>query len=276
MTSSCSSVRLSRSVLAALLVSSVPAAVAAERETVFSRIGQSLFGSKPSGQRSRAAREREAQLKHFEQQLQQVSRLVPKVVPDARFATRQTRPTSRVTTRSVTVSARPTGRVAQSRPTGEFQSTGNAPSSLGVELKTPYGTGYSVRSQPVAIAPSSSALSATPNNPLPRPVADLSTPSGIAKSDVPRSSTREHSSSVSRLSPSTFSEVSAPTGARDGSDCFKPAPPPSMQTEIPTAIYLRPGRVSMPFPPYAVLNVEGMASGSLAMDPTTEKKFRVP
>lgn len=45
---------------------------------------------------------------------------------------------------------------------------------------------------------------------------------------------------------------------------------------VPTAVPVREGRVSMPFPPYTVLNVEGMASGSIAKDPTSERMFRVP
>lgn len=38
----------------------------------------------------------------------------------------------------------------------------------------------------------------------------------------------------------------------------------------------KPGRVKSPYPPYNELDVTGLASGSLAMDPTTKKVFRVP
>ncbi len=37
-----------------------------------------------------------------------------------------------------------------------------------------------------------------------------------------------------------------------------------------------PGRVVSPYPPYNTLDVEGLESGSLALDPTVGKIFRVP
>ncbi|MEI6535403.1 MAG: hypothetical protein WCN98_08700 [Verrucomicrobiaceae bacterium] len=36
------------------------------------------------------------------------------------------------------------------------------------------------------------------------------------------------------------------------------------------------GRVKSPYPPYNELDVSGLATGSLALDPTTQKVFRVP
>ncbi len=37
-----------------------------------------------------------------------------------------------------------------------------------------------------------------------------------------------------------------------------------------------PGRVISPYPPYQELDVSGLASGSLALDPTTDKVFEIP
>lgn len=37
-----------------------------------------------------------------------------------------------------------------------------------------------------------------------------------------------------------------------------------------------PGRVISPYPPYQELDVTGLASGSLALDPTTDKVFEIP
>lgn len=62
------------------------------------------------------------------------------------------------------------------------------------------------------------------------------------------------------------------------------SPPPTKQEtpssssgEHPTATKTgKPGRVKVPFPPYRELDVSGMASGSLARDPTSGKIFRVP
>ena len=36
------------------------------------------------------------------------------------------------------------------------------------------------------------------------------------------------------------------------------------------------GRVISPYPPYRELDVSGLSSGSLALDPTTQKVFEVP
>lgn len=38
----------------------------------------------------------------------------------------------------------------------------------------------------------------------------------------------------------------------------------------------KPGRVISPYPPYQELDVSGLSSGSLALDPTTQKVFEVP
>jgi hypothetical protein len=38
----------------------------------------------------------------------------------------------------------------------------------------------------------------------------------------------------------------------------------------------KPGRVISPYPPYKELDVTGLESGSLALDPTTQKVFKVP
>jgi hypothetical protein len=37
-----------------------------------------------------------------------------------------------------------------------------------------------------------------------------------------------------------------------------------------------PGRVKSPYPPYQELDVSDLPSGSLALDPTTNKVFEVP
>lgn len=65
------------------------------------------------------------------------------------------------------------------------------------------------------------------------------------------------------------------------------APPPSTPEKKPEAApsggaFLKgkktnkPGRVISPYPPYQELDVSGLSSGSLALDPTTQKVFEVP
>jgi hypothetical protein len=71
-------------------------------------------------------------------------------------------------------------------------------------------------------------------------------------------------------SPTDISRIAA---SRNSSPRAATAVPPVI---IPFATYLSYGRVRMPFAPYHILNVEGMPSGSLARDPTSGLKFRVP
>lgn len=52
---------------------------------------------------------------------------------------------------------------------------------------------------------------------------------------------------------------------------------PKTNSEIPTATKTsNPNRVKSPYPPYGELDISGLRSGSLAKDPTTGEKFRVP
>lgn len=52
-----------------------------------------------------------------------------------------------------------------------------------------------------------------------------------------------------------------------------PAQPPSVLTGTKTG---KIGRVKSPYAPYSELDVTGLPSGSLALDPTTQKVFRIP
>ena len=58
--------------------------------------------------------------------------------------------------------------------------------------------------------------------------------------------------------------------------------PPTTQSTVGSSQFLVgkktgvPGRVLSPYPPYQELDVTGLASGSLALDPTTDKVFEIP
>ena len=52
-----------------------------------------------------------------------------------------------------------------------------------------------------------------------------------------------------------------------------PSDPPSVLTGTKTG---KLGRVKSPYAPYSELDVTGLPSGSLALDPTTQKVFRIP
>lgn len=53
-------------------------------------------------------------------------------------------------------------------------------------------------------------------------------------------------------------------------------PPPSGSATLTGSKTTKEGRVKSPYPPYNELDVTGLPAGSLAMDPTTGKVFRVP
>lgn len=53
--------------------------------------------------------------------------------------------------------------------------------------------------------------------------------------------------------------------------------PPTSVNDYPYAEKTRtPGEVISPYPPFNVMDVRGLRSGSLALDPSSKKKFRVP
>lgn len=66
--------------------------------------------------------------------------------------------------------------------------------------------------------------------------------------------------------------VTVPTSPSTPQVAAAPAPRPV----VPFATSVSFGRAKMPFPPYTVVDVQGLASGSLAKDPTSGKTFRVP
>ena len=58
-----------------------------------------------------------------------------------------------------------------------------------------------------------------------------------------------------------------------------PTPPkaPSDSSNVMTGTKTgKSGRVKSPYAPYSELDVTGLPSGSLALDPTTQKVFRIP
>lgn len=66
--------------------------------------------------------------------------------------------------------------------------------------------------------------------------------------------------------------VTVPTSPSTPQVAATPVPRPV----IPFATSVSFGRAKMPFPPYTEVDVQGLASGSLAKDPTSGKVFRVP
>lgn len=63
--------------------------------------------------------------------------------------------------------------------------------------------------------------------------------------------------------------------AKTGGDS-KPNAAPASGTFLRGKKTGKEGRVISPYPPYRELDVSGLSSGSLALDPTTQKVFEVP
>ncbi len=108
-------------------------------------------------------------------------------------------------------------------------------------------------------SPASSNTSYYPRTPVPPSLAD------------PRESVRLPLDPLAIVSaPKVTTQIAAASTPPQASATTVPRP------IIPFAILLKYGRVKMSFPPYSELDVEGLASGSLAKDPTSGKIFRVP
>ncbi len=107
----------------------------------------------------------------------------------------------------------------------------------------------------------------------PQPQQKTLPPSQVAENTVPNSKKAWQNPPVEGLAPTstTPSTVTPPVE--------QPPPPTTVQSGDATLIgskTARAGRVKSPYPPYQELDVTGLPTGSLAMDPTTGKVFRVP
>ncbi|MBL9145381.1 MAG: hypothetical protein JNM99_17010 [Verrucomicrobiaceae bacterium] len=81
--------------------------------------------------------------------------------------------------------------------------------------------------------------------------------------------------------PSNTSKTTTPskpsTETKTTSPSTSPQPTVSAGQEFPMGtVGKKPGRVVSPYPPHNELDVRGLPSGSLALDPTTQKVFKVP
>jgi hypothetical protein len=91
-------------------------------------------------------------------------------------------------------------------------------------------------------------------------------PARTGSGDVLYSNSKAAETKSPEVPPRTQTE-SAPTPPK------APAESPSVLTGSKTG---KPGRVKSPYAPYSELDVTGLPSGSLALDPTTQKVFRIP
>lgn len=81
----------------------------------------------------------------------------------------------------------------------------------------------------------------------------------------------------------TTTSVQFPNSAMAPPPPPMPSPPPRLPevskadlSNVLSAERVSPGMVKSPYPPYSLLDVQGLRSGSLAQDPASKKLFRVP
>ncbi len=135
----------------------------------------------------------------------------------------------------------------QPPPASTNRSTTPAPSTQGKSSSRTY-TPPKVSSQP-SKTPSSKTPSSKPTTPTHSPPKEPESP--------PPNTTARRSESTPKEPPPAASSGSSGSflkGRKTG----------------------KPGRVISPYPPYKELDVTGLESGSLALDPTTQKVFEVP
>jgi hypothetical protein len=127
----------------------------------------------------------------------------------------------------------------------------------------------------------------TQDSPPPAPVSEPSTPvpASTYTPPAPIQETAPVLDNKPTQSPQTFATLS-----NTNSSELTPAPEPTIQkkeTPAPSTASSEgqflvgkktssPGRVVSPYPPYQELDVTGLSSGSLALDPTTDKVFQIP
>lgn len=78
------------------------------------------------------------------------------------------------------------------------------------------------------------------------------------------------------LAPTTPAQTMIPPVEKSEPSTPSPPPPTSSSATLTGSKTGKDGRVKSPYPPYNELDVSGLPTGSLAMDPTTGKVFRVP
>lgn len=130
-----------------------------------------------------------------------------------------------------------------------------------------------VPSQPRSSPPSPTATAPSNKKYTPPSVTRRDEPTPKKPSAPPESASRSSTRSTSDHPPPAPSKSSDATAGTQGT---------SQGTAGGSGTFLKgkrtskPGRVISPYPPYQELDITGLASGSLALDPTTQKVFEVP
>lgn len=175
----------------------------------------------------------------------------------------------------------PTPATPQAQPDMPYPSPASEPPSSVERDDSQAGIGEQREAlPPVTIKPKSTAASkpaSAPAKPAPD-VGVLPPPLPPVKSEANQlaSNTTGTSRKSWQTSQTTESTFAPPPPVSPPAQSPTPPPPASGNTTLTGSRTNKEGRVKSPYPPYNELDVSGLPTGSLAMDPTTGKVFRVP
>ncbi len=100
-------------------------------------------------------------------------------------------------------------------------------------------------------------------------------PSKITRDEVSPPATKPAQQSSAPIQAPSNNSTTTIASNKPANQPAKSATPPAQ--EFPTGTFSgKPGRVVSPYAPHNALDVHGLPSGSLALDPTTQKVFKVP
>lgn len=140
--------------------------------------------------------------------------------------------------------------------------------------------------QPGATAPRSPQPApqtrSTPQSPTTQSKSSTRTYSPPKVTQSPPKTSSKPAPTLQRSKEPTPAPAPAPTTTRRSESTPREQPPSSNTSSLGSGSFLKgkkaakPGRVISPYPPYKELDITGLESGSLALDPTTQKVFEVP
>ena len=166
----------------------------------------------------------------------------------------------------------PSIQMSQTTPTQQYNTQSPAPEPSYIQ---PAPSSYTA---PAPQKKTAASISPNGNERLYNPLAKTSSKKK-AISDKPRSNV------VSNTPSPSYDKPVVETPAEESSTTMAPAQnePSLVSSTLPDesdypfgSIGSEPGRVKSPYPPYNELDVTGLGTGQLAIDPTTDQIFRVP
>ncbi len=163
---------------------------------------------------------------------------------------------------------------SEPRSSASSHEVGNQLASVGAPEKKPAPS--TPKPAPAPVQKSSASSGAFDPEPKPMVTIKKSEPEPAAKetqiaSNTPTTSKRSWENFAGETPSSSSSSTQPPAETK-----VVPSKPATESATLTGSKTTKDGRVKSPYPPYNELDVTGLRSGTLAMDPTTGKVFRVP